>query len=220
MIRHALRVLTKSPGFSVLVLLVLAIGIGATTTIFAVVDGVLLKPLPYGVSSRLITIASVFQGNEFDNEAYPDIVDWRAQAKSIDRIAGVTGFAPTMTGAGEAVRLQVAVTTSDLFRMVDVVPLLGRTLGPADDVAGAEAVAVISEQAWVTRFGRRPTIIGEAVTLDGRRTTIVGVMPASFQLPVASKPFDAWVPLDVWDLARNLRDQRGIGFMQVFGRLA
>jgi putative ABC transport system permease protein len=220
MIRHALRVLSKSPGFSALVLLILAIGIGATTTIFSVVDGVLLKPLPYGDPSRLITIASVFQGNEFENEAYPDIVDWRAQAKSIDAIAGVAQPALTMTGAGEAVSLQVALTTSDLFRMFDVVPALGRTLGPADDVAGAEAVAVISEQAWVKRFGRRSTIVGEAVTLDGRRTTIVGVMPASFQFPIAAEPFDAWVPIDGWDLARKVRDERGIGFLQVFGRLA
>jgi putative ABC transport system permease protein len=88
MIRHALRVLSKSPGFSALVLLVLAIGIGATTTIFSVVDGVLLKPLPYGNASRLIRIVNITRGEETGDVSYPDFVDWRAQAKSIDAWPG------------------------------------------------------------------------------------------------------------------------------------
>ena len=219
MIRHALRVFGKSPGFSALVLLVLAIGIGATTTIFSVVDGVLLKPLPYRNSSRLITIVNVARGEETGNVSHPDLVDWRAQAKSIDGMAGMAMAALTMTGGGKAVSLQGAVTTSDLFRMLDAVPVLGRTLGPADDVAGAQAVAVISEQAWVAHFGRRPSIVGEAVTLDGRQTTIVGVMPASFQF-LATEPIDAWVPIDGWDMTRSLRDQRDVSGLLVIGRLA
>jgi putative ABC transport system permease protein len=220
MFRHALRVPRQSPGFSALVVLVLAIGIGATTTIFSVVDGVLLRPLPYGDSSRLITIVNVFEGNEYENSAYLNIVDWRSQAKSIDGIAGVTMPTLAMTGAGEAVTLHVALTTADLFRMLDAAPMLGRTLRPADDAEGAQPVAVISERAWLARFGRRPSIVGETVTLDGRPATIVGVMPASFEFPIAAEPPDVWAPIDVSQFARGMRNQRGAAFLQVIGRLA
>src|SRR5262245_7944405 len=218
--RQALRVLFKAPGFSALVIVVLAVGIGANTAIFSIVNGVLLKPLPFEDASRLVVVEDVLRGNESDSVSYPDVVDWRAQSKTLGGIAAYVGNGATMTGRGEAVSLPIALTTSDLFSVLDAKPLLGRTLGPQDNDKGAEPVAVLSESTWAHRFGKAPSIVGAKVTLDGRLFTIVGVMPASFQFPIGAEPVEGWLPIRTAPLLGDFADQRGAHFLSAIGRLA
>jgi putative ABC transport system permease protein len=218
-LRQACRLLLKAPIFSALVILVLAVGIGATSTIFSVVDAVVLKPLPYGDAPRLVAITSLARGED-DQASYPDLIDWREATRTLDAIAGYIGSEVTMTGRGDAVSLPVTATTADFFRLLDAEPLLGRTLAESDEANGAPAVAVIAESTWSSRFGRRPSIVGESVTLDGVPVTIVGVMPATFQFPLQAEPIEAWLPLQGLGLAAQMRDQRGAHFLETVGRLA
>jgi putative ABC transport system permease protein len=218
--RQALRVLVKSPGVSTLIVLVLALGIGANTAIFSIVYGILLKPLPFANPSRLVSIRSILRTGEGDSAAVPDVVDWRAQSKMLDAIAAYTGNDVAMTGRGEAVTLHVALTTSDLFTVLGIRPVLGRTLSASDDAKGADAVAVISESMWTHRFGRSASIVGEGATLDGTHFTIVGVMPSGFQFPIQAEPVDAWLPLGSSPLIADFLDQRGAHFVRVVARLA
>src|SRR5215470_10821763 len=157
-LRQALRTLIKSPGFSATVVLVLAVGIGANTAIFSIVNGVLLKPLPFAAGSRLVSVSALVRGEEENSASFPDFRDWRAQSKTMDAMAVYTGYGVTMTGNGDAVGLDVIVTTSDLFPMLGATPLLGRTIDGRDDQKGAEPVVVLSETTWAKHFGRRSSV--------------------------------------------------------------
>ena len=116
--RQALRTLTKSPGFTAIVVIVLGVGIGANTAIFSIVDGVLLKPLPFADAARLVSISTIVRGEDDNSASLPDIADWRSQSKTLDVIAPLAGYAVAMTGKGDAVSLDVMVTTSDMFTML------------------------------------------------------------------------------------------------------
>jgi len=218
--RHAFRVLAASPVASGLIIVVLAIGIGGNTAMFSIVYGVLLKPLPYADSSRLVVIRSSHRGGNGDSSAVPDVNDFRAQSRTLAAIAPYTGYQAAMTGRGDAVKLTVALTTSDLFKVLGVNPLLGRTLIAGDDAKGAEPVAVISEPVWRDRFARSSSILGQTVTLEGSRFTIIGVMPASFQFPIQAEPVEAWLPLASVSMMAQFFEQRGAHFVEVVGRLA
>src|SRR5499426_2573708 len=135
-LKQALRTLTKSPGFSAVVIVVLAVGIGANTAIFSIVNGVLLKPLPFADAARLVSISTIVRGEDDNSASLPDIADWRAQSRTIDTIAPISGYAVTMTGNGDAVSLDVVVTTSDMFTMLRAAPLLGRVMTASDDAKG------------------------------------------------------------------------------------
>ncbi|OLD12631.1 MAG: hypothetical protein AUJ01_15905 [Acidobacteria bacterium 13_1_40CM_3_65_5] len=218
-LRQALRTLLKSPGFSAIVVTVLAIGIGANTAIFSIVNGVLLKPLPFADAARLVSISTTTRGEEDGSASFPDFVDWRAQSTSLDAMAAFSGYAVTMTGVGDAVSLPVTVTTSDLFAMLGAKSILGRVMNVNDDEKGAAPVVVLSESMWANRFGRRPSIVGEPLTLDGVRFTIVGVMPAAFQFPIQADPIEAWVPVGAVRFTAQFREQRDAHFLHVVGRL-
>ena len=132
-LRHSVRVLVKKPGFSALIIVVLSVGIGTTSTIFSIVDAVLLKPLPFREPDRLVSITGVVGNEEEDNVSLPDLQDWRAQTKAFSDLAGYATASVTLTGRGPAASLQVTGTTSDLFTMLGATPLRGRTLTPDDD---------------------------------------------------------------------------------------
>jgi putative ABC transport system permease protein len=219
-LRQALRSLIKSPGFSALVIVVLAVGIGANTAIFSIVNGVLLEPLPFAGASRLVSITSMVRGEEEASASFPDFRDWRAQSKTMDAMAAVVGYAVTMTGNGDAVQFQIAVTTADLFPMLGATPLLGRVMNAKDDEKGAEPVVLLAETTWVNHFGRRPSIVGESVTLSGVPCTVIGVMPAAFQFPIQAEPVEAWMPVGAVKFVAQFLDQRGAHFARVVGRLA
>jgi len=218
-LRQAFRALFKSPGFSTLIVVVLAVGIGATSAIFSIVHGVLFKPLPFVDAPRLVSIESKIR-DEGDSASVPDYLDWRAQSKTVDRMAAFAGNGVTLTGRGDAMTLHVALASSDLFHVLDAKPILGRTLTAADDVKNAEPVMLISESLWAQRFARAASIVGEPAMIDGKRFTIVGVMPAAFQFPIQIERLDAWLPLRSLPLMAQFVDQRGAHFVQVVGRLA
>lgn len=206
-VRIGLRGLRKRPGFTVATTVVLGIGIGATTSIFTVVNAVLLRPLPYPESERLVT---VWQTNPRWSESPNPILrsmayelslswatyqDWLESNTSFDAL-GVYMSPRTMaiTGGGESDILDAVPSSSGLFATLGVPPLLGRTLVPADDVMGATPVAVLSHGLWVSRYGADPSIVGTTVILDEVGHTVVGVMPPSFYFPTASSQL--WTSLE------------------------
>lgn len=218
-LRQAFRVLLKAPGFTAAVVAVLALGIGANTAIFSVVYGVVLKPLPFADPSRLVALEAATRGRP-DAVSYPDLKDWAAQSKTIDRMAGYAENESTLTGAGDAVALTVAAVGGDFFQILGVPPLRGRWLTPADDGKGIARTAVISERLCEERFHRDEGVIGRIATFDGQPVTIVGVMPRSFEFPFTSEPVQAWFPVHALGLTAQFADQRGASFLRAFGRLA
>jgi len=218
-LRQALRLLFKSPGFSSLIVVVLALGIGANTAIFSIVDGVLLKPLPFADAARLVAIETTVRG-EPDDSAYLDVLDWRAQASTVDHIAAYTTAAVTLTGRGEAASIPMAVVTPDIFSLLGVAPIAGRVLAASDDTRGAERTAVISEALWTRSFGRDRSILGKPALLDGDPVVIVGVMPARFEFPFDSEnPPEIWMPVLASRFSAQWADQRGASFLKAIGRL-
>ncbi len=217
-LRHALRVLLKSPGFAAAVVAVLALGIGANTAIFSIVYGVVLKPLPFADSSRLLALQTTTRG-EPDDASYPDVGDWAAQSKTIDRMAGYAENGATLTGAGEAEGLDVVAVSGDFFQALGVPPLRGRWLTSADDGKNRARTVVISEQLWDKHFHRDDGAIGRVATIDGQPATIVGVMPASFEFPFTSEPVQAWLPVHALGLTSQFADERGASFMRAIGHL-
>jgi putative ABC transport system permease protein len=217
--KQAIRLLLKSPGFSALIVIVLALGIGANTAIFSIVNGVLLKPLPFADASRLVAIDTTVR-SEPDDSAYLDVMDWRSQAGTVDYIAAYATAAVTLTGHGEATSLPMAVVTPDLFPLLGVAPIAGRVLAPSDDVHGAERTAVISESLWSHSFERDPSIVGKTVWFDGDPIIVVGVMPAAFEFPFdAENPAQVWMPVLASRFSAQWADQRGASFLKAIGRL-
>ena len=218
-LRQARRLLLTSPGFSALIVIVLALGIGANTAIFSIVNGVLLKPLPFAEASRMVAIDTTVR-NEPDDSAYLDVVDWRAQSGTVDHIAAYATAAITLTGHGEAASIPMAVVTPDLFPLLGVPPIAGRVLGPGDDKHGAERTAVISETLWTRSFARDASIIGKPALLDGDPIVIVGVMPARFEFPFDTEnPPQIWMPVLASRFSARWADQRGASFLKAAGRL-
>src|SRR3954451_21607659 len=218
-LRQALRLIVKSPGFSTLIVIVLALGIGANTAIFSIVNGVLLKPRPFADASRLVAIDTTVH-HEPDDSAYLDVLDWRAQSATVEHIAAYATGAVTLTGRGEAASIPMDVVSPDIFALLGVAPIAGRVLAPADDVHGAERTAVIAEALWTRTFAREPAIVGTRVVLDGDAIVIVGVMPARFEFPFdAENPSQVWMPVLASRFSAQWADQRGASFVKGVGRL-
>jgi putative ABC transport system permease protein len=191
---HGLRILRKSPGFTAVAVLTLALGIGANTAVFSVVDGVLLSRLPFPGSERLVTLWNTYPklGDEQEEVSPPDFCDWRAQNRSFDQLAAYERFFYILAGDPAPVRLRVARVSGDFFAAMGVKPLLGRRLLPADDHEGAHHVLVLSHRLWTSRFGADPSVVGRTVTLTGMPFAVVGVMPAEFEFPDDA---EAWSPM-------------------------
>jgi putative ABC transport system permease protein len=218
-LRQAFRTLAKSPGFSALVVMVLALGIGANTAIFSIVNGVLLKPLPFAGADRLVAVDTTVR-NEPDDTSYPDFLDWRAQASSFDLLAAYAGVGTTLSGTGDATGLSGAIVSPDLLTLLGVAPLRGRVFTEADDQAGAKRTVVIAESLWSKQFSRDPDIIGRLITLDGDPFEIIGVMPASFQFPLDSEdPPQLWMPMRASRFFASWAEQRSASFLHAIGRL-
>jgi putative ABC transport system permease protein len=186
-LRYAFRMLYKNPGFSAVALLALALGIGANTAIFSVVNSVLLRPLPYSDPSRLVMIWQDHQqrgGPEREWASPADLRDFQEQTNSFEHITAFLGWGPTLTGQGEPEDLQAAAVSHDMFTMLGVQPALGRTFNEEEDRPGAEKVVVLSDQLWKRRFASDPAIIGKSVTLSDESYTVIGVMPRGFNFPI------------------------------------
>ena len=188
------RMLYKNRGFTAVALLALALGIGANTAIFSVVNAVLLRPLPFRDPQRLIMIWENHQqrgGPEREWASPADFRDFRDQAQSFEHVAAMVGWGPTLTGQGEPEDLQGAGVSHDTFSMLGVDPLLGRAFRPDEDQPGAERVVVLSHQLWQRRFGADPSIIGKSVALSGESFTVIGVMPRGLTFPILNNT-DIW----------------------------
>ena len=222
-IRFGLRMLLKSPSVSIVATIALALGIGANTAIFSVVNAVLLRPLPFPNPDSLMALfeTDTQRGQLSGSHSYPNFMDLRAQNTSFEHVASYHGSDFILTGRGEAARIQGSVVTADLFALLGVAPMLGRTLLPDDDKPSETGrVAVLSEQLFRKRFNADPAIVNQAITLDGRPYTVVGVMPASFEFPIQNEPVELWTSI-AGDASGSepITDQRGAHFLQVIGRL-
>jgi len=191
-IRYALRALLRDPAFASMAVLSLAVGIGANTAIFSVVNGVLLRPLPYHDPARLFTIREVVPKL---THLYPTLpvnfshyYEWRKRCSALQSIALVNSAAPNLTGAGEPQLLNGARVSAGIFRVLGVTPQLGRGFLDEEDPEGHNQVAVISDSLWKRRFSADRSIIGRKITLNGRPVVIVGVLPPGFQFPTQTGP--------------------------------
>ena len=196
-VRFGLRMLRKSPGFTAVAVLTLALGIGANTSIFSVVSAVLLRPLPYANPGRLIFVseAKPEAGISGLGMSYPTFTELRDDNRVFSAIAGLGGHALVLTGHGEPSEVSTVVVTSGFFSVLAAEPLLGRVFVAEDGQRGAAPVVVLSENLWRERFGADPRIISRSITLDMRPYTVIGVMPASFHTPFLNQTNQVWIPL-------------------------
>ncbi|MGA8269553.1 MAG: ABC transporter permease [Candidatus Acidiferrales bacterium] len=192
-IKFAARMLRKSPGFALIAILTLALGIGANTAIFSVVDAVLLKPLPYPQPGSIAAVwgTHMKMGENKRALSFPDFRDLQAQNHVFEHVAVYTDDTTSLTGAGEPLHLFAEKVSADMFSVLGVRPLLGRAFLPDEDQPG-HFVAMISYRLWQSHFGADPNMVGRAVTFGGRDFTIVGVLPASFVYPFNSDEPDVW----------------------------
>jgi len=197
------RVLAARPGFSAVAILTLALGIGANAAIFTVVHAVLLRSLPFRDPARLVLLIERTSQFPTQTTSWQNFVDWRDQTKSFDTVAAVRSLTMTLTGSGEADRIAAKMVTAPLLPMLGVAPAIGRAFAAGDDRAGAAGVALLSDALWHRRFGGTADAIGRTMTLDNQPYTIVGVLPAGFQLLQAA---DVLLPMGPW--AATLPDDR------------
>lgn len=219
-IRAAARRIVRRPATTALVVLTLALGIGATTAVVSTIRGVLFAPLPFPEADRLVNIRELESERDFGNAGYKTILDWKSvQSFSSVAAAGVRSY--TLTGAGDAMQLNALGVTHDLFETFGAAPLLGREFEPADDVPDAPRSVVISEELWTSRFGADPSLLGRAILLDGNPTEVIGVMPGRTRIRESEwqgAPVDAWVALKY--SASLPRACRGCRHLRAYARLA
>ena len=196
-VHFAFRMLRKSPAFTAVALLTLALGIGANTAIFSVVNAVLLRPLPYADPSQLVLVseAQPQAGISGLGMSYPTFTELRDGNHVFSAVAGLGGHALVLTGYGEPSEVSTVVVTSEFFSVLAAEPLLGRVFVPEDGGRGAAAVVVLSENLWRSRFGADAGLVGRSITLDMRPYTVIGVMPASFHTPFLNQANQVWIPL-------------------------
>ena len=193
-VRYAVRSLIFDRGVSAIVILCLALGIGVNATLFSVVDGVLLQPLPYAEPDRLVILGSTFErgGIRESGVSYQDLRDWEAQATAFTSMAALSGRSITLSDSVEPERLEGAAVTWDVFPSLGVPPALGRHFNENDDRPGAEPVLILSHDVWQRRYQGDAGIIGRSISVNGRPHTVVAVMPPRFNFPEIQK---AWIPL-------------------------
>ncbi|HZS43791.1 MAG TPA: ABC transporter permease [Blastocatellia bacterium] len=215
-IRFGIRNLLKSPGFTIVAVLTLALGIGANSSIFSVVNGVLLQPLPYKDPDGLFAILTNNSSRGLTNTpfSYGRLVHMQQQTKALDGLSGYTGDAFTITSNGEPESLNGARLSYGTFSLLGVKPALGRDFLAEEDTPGGNLTAIISNGLWLRRFGGDPSIAGKPITLDGKSYTVIGVMPADFNFPFPGT--DIWTT-KVFDVAYLTKDQVNAGAGYIFG---
>jgi len=190
-IRYGARMLYKYPGFTAIAILTLALGVGANTAIFSVVDAVLLRPLAYPDSGQLVWLCERGPDWSGGSISYPNFTDWRDQQSVFEKFGVYNGNNFTLTGAGEPIRLAGALMSADVFAALRTQPEIGRVFREDEDNPGAPPVAVISHALWQNRFGGQAGILNQTISLSGKAYTILGVMPAGFEFQNS----DVWLPV-------------------------
>ncbi len=219
--RYGARMLRKNPGFTLVAVLTLALGIGANTAIFSIVDAVLLRSLPYPDPNQLVLMFDVplQQPDALSGLSYRDFTECREQNRVFSEMAGNSFHDLTLTGAGEPSIVNTAAVTPEIFSLLNAKPLLGRTLLHEDGKQGAASVAVLSESLWRSRFGSNPALIGQSITLDMRSFTVVGILPASFRYPDGAPHQDVWIPVAQDPLFGPRMSQPGARVLVGIGRI-
>ncbi len=215
-LKYALRMLKKSPGFTAIAVLTLALGIGANTAIFSFVNAWIINPLPYPQSDRLTVVLgeNTKEGWTFDSSTAADFYDWQRQSKSFEELCAWSTASFNLAGDGPPERVAGTRVSWNFFATLSAKPLLGRAFLPSDDDPGAPHVAILSRGLWQARFAGDEKIIGRSIKIGGESYTIVGVMPASFQLPLAGES-NLWTLLA---LSQKERDDRSFGWLDTMGR--
>ena len=212
-VQYALRMLRKSPGFTLVAILTLAIGIGANSSIFSVVHAVMLRPLPFERPQDLYMIWGTTKNIEKEAASYPDFLDWRDQAQKFENIAGFFGQSANLSTNDQADRVSAYRVTSNLFRTMRVQPVIGRDFTPEDDNAGAAKVVILSYELWQKRFGGNREIVGSPISINGNPYDVIGVAPKGFRVLGAA---DLWVPMAI---PESQKPGRRNDFIGVIGRV-
>jgi len=189
-LRYGARILLKNPGFTLIAVVTLSLGIGANTAIFSVVNAVLLRPLPYEESERLVFLSERSEQLEGMSISWPNYADWRSRNNVFEKIGVYNGSSYNLTGSGEPERLQAGQFSADMFAALRVNAALGRVFTNEEDKPGAGPVVVLGHALWQKRFGGDPNIVNRTIKLNDRDYTVIGVMPAGFQFP---SRLDIWV---------------------------
>ena len=195
-VRYAVRTLRKSPSFTAVVVLTLALAIGATTAIFSVVDGVLLRPFPYADIDRIMILGETTRSGQALSVAWPNFQDWRAQNDVFESFGLNRGMTLNLTGGDQAERLNASLASSDVFRALGIQAQGGRAFGPDDDGPTVDRIAIVSDRLWRSRYNADPGLIGRSITLNNQPHTVVGIMPPGMRFP--SRLTDVWLPLGLF----------------------
>ncbi|HLY41590.1 MAG TPA: ABC transporter permease [Terracidiphilus sp.] len=212
-VRFGVRLLIKNPGFTVVAVLTLALGIGGNTAIFSIVNGVLLNPLPFPHPEQLVSVHESKPNFDKGAISYPNFLDWRASNRSFAALAVGRGWSFSMTGRGDAVQLSANFISSGYFAVLGVRPLLGREFNRDEDQLGRPPVAMISEGLWRRKFNGAPGVLGQTIMLDGKNFSIVGVVPARLRLNIPGfSDQDVYAPVPQWGNSILMNRGAGLGF--------
>jgi putative ABC transport system permease protein len=214
-LRYGIRMLRKNPGFAVVAILTLALGIGANSAIFTVVNAVLLQPLPYPEPDRLVFLS---EGNSASSIGYPNYVDWAAQNHVFEHMGAMQPASFVLTGHGNPEFVTGSYITEGFFPALRINPAMGRGLLPSDDTPSASPAAMISYKFWQQHLGGDPNVLQNAIQLDGRSYTVIGVMPRDFQFPLGSDP-ELFVPIGLVANTREKQDRAKHEGTQAIARL-
>ncbi|HUE85142.1 MAG TPA: ABC transporter permease [Vicinamibacterales bacterium] len=215
-VRHAARILIQHPSFTAAAVLSLALGIGANTAIFSVVDAALLNPLPYAEPDRLVAVHGTSSTSTKNFVSYPNFLDLRGRTRTFEAIAAWFIEMFTLAGQPQAERLIGGRVSASYFSILRVQPLLGRTFAAQEDQAGGPPVVLLGERLWRRRFASDPGVVGQPVTLDGKLYTVIGVMPAYVGVGVIPRLYnDVFLPIGQYDdelfLSRHVNATAAIG---------
>ncbi|HYP00277.1 MAG TPA: ABC transporter permease [Pyrinomonadaceae bacterium] len=219
-VKFGARVLRKNLGFTLVAVLTLALGIGASTAIFSVVNAVLLRPLQYPNAERIVAIQELNQKGSRVQVTPANFLDWRAQQTSFEHLAALLTRTANFSAGDESERLELAMTSANFFQVFGVSPHLGRFFLPEEERAGHDPVVVISYALWQRRFGGDPSLVNKSLTLDGQSYTVVGIAPAGFQYPDRT---EVWIPpfqlVPTLGAQMNIERARGFGFLSAVASL-
>ncbi|HEY6269106.1 MAG TPA: ABC transporter permease [Candidatus Acidoferrum sp.] len=218
-LRFGVRMLAKSPGFTAVAILTLALGIGANTALFSVVNGVLLNPLPYPEPEQLVELRESKPNFATGSISYPNFLDWQKANRTFASMAIVRGNRSfILTGLGEAEQVDAVFVSTGFFEQLGVNPVLGRAFAPGEDRIGAAPTAMITAGFWKRRFGSAQDVLGKSLTLDGKDYTIIGVIPATFDLLGSLRTRELYVPIGQWNNPLLMNRAAGLGIGGI-GRL-
>ncbi|MGA9998171.1 MAG: ABC transporter permease, partial [Pyrinomonadaceae bacterium] len=213
-LRYGVRMLLRSPGVTFVAILAIALGVGANTTIFSVINSVLLRPLPFAESEKLVKVlgTDAKRGRNDLPTSFPNFTDWREQTQAFESMTAYSEASATLAGSDGPEQIKGVAATSDMFPALGVKTFLGRPFLAEEERPGSAPVAVISYGLWQRRFGSDRKLVGQQVMLDGKSTTIVGVMPPGFKFPLDAENPEVWSPLDP---TSELNKSRGSRYLDV-----